>query len=260
MKINELISELRALAVEPVDSEKTVDVIKTGDGDAEIIKVGVAMFPTPSVLKAAVDDGVNFLVAHEPIFYTHRDIEMPYAQCFEKKKLAEDLDITVFRFHDYAHAMYPDLIYEGQIKYSGLKGEFVKGKFRGINRFVLDEEITTLELAKTLEKKLSLRNLRIAGDRENKVKTISCCFGAPGHVVEEIDECDTVLVGETSEWAIAEYIRDGAEMGKQKSIIVMGHNNSEKYGMVLLAEKLRVMHPELPIEFYDCGDIYSYTK
>ncbi len=259
MKINELISELRALAALPVNEEKTVDVIKVGDGEAEISKVGVAMFATPSVIRAASEQGVNFLIVHEPLFYTHRDTEMPYAQCLEKKAMLEQAGLTVFRFHDYAHSTEPDLIYEGELLYSGLSGSYERGRFFAINHFILDEEMTTVELAKRLEASLGARNFRIVGDRENKVKRISCCFGTPGHLFEEIDECDVVLTGEICEWGIGEYVRDAAELGKKKSMIVMGHINSEKCGMKLLFERLKLAHPELSPEYFDCGDVYSYT-
>ncbi len=259
MKINELISELRGMATRPVNADNTVDVIKIGDAEAQITRVGVAMFATPEVIKAASEKNVNFLIVHEPLFYTHLDTEMPYEQCFEKKELIEQAGITVFRFHDYAHSISPDLIYEGQLAYSGLSGHFEKGKYFAVNRFVLDEEMTTLSLARALEKSLGAEHLRIVGDRENKVKTISCCFGTPGHLFEEINECDTVLTGEICEWGIGEYVRDGAQMGKKKSMIVMGHINSEKFGMKLLCDKLSVSHPELDAIYFDCGDIYSYT-
>ncbi len=259
MKINELISALRCMAAEPINEEKTVDVIKVGDGEQETARVGVAMFATPEVVRAAVEYGANFLIVHEPLFYTHRDTEMPFAQCFEKKALLEQSGLTVFRFHDYAHAMLPDLIYEGQIRFSGLCGHFEKGKYFAVNRFVLDREMTTLELARALEEGLGVRHLRIVGDRSNTVKTVSCCFGTPGHIMEEIDECDTLLTGEICEWSMGEYVRDGVQMGKKKSMIVMGHINSEKFGMRLLADKLAALYPQIGVKYFDCGDVYSYT-
>ncbi len=258
MKINELIAELRAMAVHPVD-EDTVDVIKVGDGEREITRVGTAMFATPSLIKEAVEKGVNFLIIHEPLFYTHRDTEMPFAQCYEKKKLIEDAGLTVFRFHDFAHLLSPDLIFEGQLTYSGLKGRFGECKYFGVNRFILDEEMTVVEIARTLEESYGVEHLRIVGDRECKIGQISCCFGTPGHLTEEIDECGAVLTGEICEWAIGEYVRDAAQMGKKKSMIVMGHINSEKFGMKLLCDMLEKNHPELCPEYFDCGDVYSYT-
>ncbi len=260
MKINELINELRSMAVLPVNEEKTVDVIKVGDGEAEITRVGIGMFATPEVIKRAVKQGINFLIVHEPLFYTHRDTEMPYDQCFEKKKIIEEAGLTVFRFHDYAHSMSPDVIYEGQLAVSGLRGHFEKGKHFAADRFILDEEMTTVELARILEAAYGAEHFRIVGDRENKVKRISCCFGTPGHLFEEIEECDAVLTGEICEWGIGEYVRDAAQMGRKKSMIVMGHINSEKQGMKLLCDKLTLLYPELAPEFIDCGDIYSYTQ
>ncbi len=259
MKIKDLVEELRAMAAEPVNEADTADVIKTGDGEQTVTKVAVSMFGTPEVINAAVAYGANFLIVHEPLFYEHYDTEMPYAQCYAKKQLIEDAKLTVFRFHDYAHAMLPDLIYEGQIAFSGLSGRFEKGKYFAVNRFILDKPITTLELAKTLERNLGIEHLRIAGARNNCVQTISCCFGTPGHQVEEFDECDTVLTGEICEWAVGEYVRDAAQMGKQKSMIVMGHINSEKCGMQLLCDKLNQRHPDLEVRYFDCGDVYSYT-
>ena len=49
------------------------------------------------------------------------DTEIPYAIGFEKQKLIEESDITIFRFHDHAHDMKPDLICEGQLKDMNLK-------------------------------------------------------------------------------------------------------------------------------------------
>ncbi len=259
MIINELIAELRGMATRPVNPETTVDVIKVGNGEAEATGVGLAMHATPEVIRAAAAQGVNFLIIHEPLFYTHPDREMPYKQCFEKKALIEAAGLTVFRFHDYAHSLPVDIIFEGQIAKSGLRGRCEKGKYFGVNRFILDEETTTLELARSLEKSFGAERFRIVGDRDNKVKTVSCCFGTPGHIFEEADECDTVLTGEICEWDMGEYVRDAAQMGKGKSLIVMGHINSEKFGMTLLRDRLAEMHPEMSFVYFDCGDIYSFT-
>ncbi len=130
MKINELISELCAEAVRPVDKEHTVDVIKVGNGDEEIKNVGTAMFATPDVIARAKANGVNFLIIHEPLFYTHFDKEMPYELCFKKKKLIEDAGITVFRFHDYPHSMSPESYADGHTEVHDSYGVFEFGEVR----------------------------------------------------------------------------------------------------------------------------------
>ncbi len=260
MLINDLISELKGMAVEPFDESKTADVIKIGDGSQEIKKIAVTMTATPDVIKLSAEYGANFLIVHEPLFYTHMDTEMSYAQCHEKKKMLEKAGLTVFRFHDYAHRMVPDLIYEGQIKFSGLSGYFKRGKYFAVNRFILDKAMTTLELVGALEQGLNVKHLRIVGCRDNEVRVISCCFGTPGHLIDELEECDVVLTGEICEWSVGEYVRDASQMGKQKSMVVMGHINSEKFGMELLAEKIRNTHSDIDVKYFDCGDVYSYIE
>ncbi len=259
MKIKDLMALLISEAPDPIPNSETGDVLKAGDGDAEIVKIAVTMFPTVEVIEKAAEYGANFLLVHEPLFYNNSDKKMPYESCYAKKALLEKHGITVWRFHDYAHSSVPDLIFDGQLHYSGLKGHFEKGKYWAVNRFILDTPMTTLELVKTLEKNLELKHLRIAGARDNLVKTVSCCFGTPGHVAEEFAECDTVLTGEVCEWDIAEYARDYHQLGGQKSLVVMGHCNSEKFGMKLLAERLAERYPDIPVKYFDCGDVYSYT-
>ncbi len=258
MTVNDLIYKLKSMAVETFDESKTADVIKIGDGSEEIKKVAVTMMATPDVIRAATEYGANFIIVHEPLFYTHMYTEMPYEQCFEKRKLLEEAGLTVFRFHDYAHRMIPDLIYEGQIKFSGLCGHFERGKYFAVNRFILNKPMTTIELVQELENNLNIKHLRIAGCRNNMVKTISCCFGTPGHLIEEFEECDTVLTGEICEWSVGEYVRDASQMGKLKSMVIMGHINSEKCGMKLLVEKIHSLYSELDVKYFDCGDVYSY--
>ncbi len=259
MVVKELLAALKALAKEPIPGKQTVDCVKIGDENSRINKIAVSMFATPSVIKRAAAFGANLLIVHEPIYYNHADTEMPYAQCHDKEALLNEHGMTVLRFHDHAHSMLPDLIYDGQLHFSGLKGRFERGKYWAVNRFILDEPMTTVQLAKTLEAALDIQNLRIAGARDNLVKTISCCFGTPGHLIEEFTECDTVLTGEICEWIVGEYVRDYAEFGGQKSMIVMGHGNSEKYGMKLLAAQLAEQYPAIPIRYFDSGDLYSYT-
>ncbi len=259
MKIKELINELKGFIDKPFAPGTTCDTIKTGSDENEITKVAVSMFATPEVIKAAHEYGANFLIVHEPVFYNHSDTSMPYPICYEKIELINNCGLTIFRFHDHPHTMMPDMICEGQLKFSGLCGTFMKGKYYAVNRFILDEPMTTLELARTLEKNLGVKHLRIAGCRDNLVKTVSCCFGTPGHLEDEFAECDTVLTGEICEWTVGEYVRDYMQLKNDKSMIVMGHINSEKFGMKLLSEMIDDNHPELLTKYFDCGDLYSYT-
>lgn len=263
MKISQLTEELISYAAEPLDPAInpawTCDKVKVGDPEKEITKVAVSMFATPDVVRAATAWGAELLVVHEPTYYNHMDSELPYPLAHEKKAFLEKSGITVFRFHDFAHAMDPDLICRGELKYMNLDGQYIKGDYFAVNRFLLDRPMTAKELALHLEKTLNIRHIRIVGCPDQKGKMISCCFGTPGHVADELEQTDFVLTGEICEWNEGELARDYAQFGYNKAILVMGHIASERDGMVLLKDILCEKHPEFETRYFECGELYSYT-
>ena len=89
-------------------------------------------------------------------------------------------------------------------------------------------------------------------------KNISLCLGTPRGVFEELQdpEVDVVLVGESCEWALGEYARDAAALGFRKALMIIGHNPSEKGGMILLSEMLSREIPSLETKYFDCGEVY----
>ena len=78
-------------------------------------------------------------------------------------------------------------------------------------------------------------------------------------VFEELrdPEVDIVLSGETCEWALGEYARDAVALGFKKALMIIGHNPSEKGGMILLADRLAKEQPSLEIKYFDCGEVYN---
>lgn len=260
MTIRELIDELKSCAPlhEAVISD-TCDTVKAGTTDKELTGVGVTMFATPEVIREAAKQGLNLLIVHEPLCYDHMDSCVPFDIGYEKYKLLDEYGITVFRFHDYAHSLDPDLIFEGQTSCMKLSGRAEKGRYYGVNRFVLDKEMTARELARHLENRLHIRHVRIAGSADRKGRYLSCCFGAPGHTGEELAETDFVLTGELCEWREGELARDYAQLGYNKAILVMGHVGSERDGMRLLADRLSQRHADLSVRYLECGELYSYT-
>ena len=262
MKVKEVFDYLLKLGAAWEDgdlSRRTCDTVKAGSTDSEITSIGVSMFATPSVIRECTRKGINFLIVHEPTYYNHWDDHIPYAIGEEKRRLIEASGVTIVRFHDHAHAMQPDLIYEGEIKFLGLKGTLEQGSGFAINRFVLDEPMTARSLATLIQEKLKIKHVRIAGEADKPGRRLSCSFGTPGKTASELEECDFVLTGEICEWAEGQLARDYAQLGYGKAIIVMGHIGSERDGMRLLSEKLTQKYPDIKTEYIECGEVYSYA-
>lgn len=259
MKISELFNEMLTYFTDETGGFKTCDTFKSGNPENEITKVGVSMFATPQVIDECVKNNINFLIVHEPVFYNHWDDKLPNDLAKEKKTLIEKSKVTIARYHDYAHIIDKDLICEGELKYAGLKGEKIHIGTVAVNRFKSDEELTAKELAVLLEKNLGIKHIRIAGEPNKKGSRISCCFGTPGHLAEELRDNDFVLTGEICEWEIGEMARDYAQLGRNKAVLVMGHIGSERAGMMLLADIIKQKHPETDVRYIECGEVYSYT-
>ncbi|MBW7458401.1 transcriptional regulator, partial [Paenibacillus sepulcri] len=67
----------------------------------------------------------------------------------------------------------------------------------------------------------------------------------------ESRDIDLLIVGETNEWETNEYVRDAADMGLAKALIITGHQKSEEAGMLTVVEMLREAFPELQIAFME---------
>lgn len=257
MKILDMYNELLNLDL-PNSEGKTCDTIKSGNPNDEIKNIGVSMFATVAVIKECIKKNINFLIVHEPVYYNHYDDCLPNKFAREKQKLIEKSNITILRYHDHPHSIKPDMIYKGQIALMDIPGKMEIGKQFGINRYILDEPVTALDLARYLENKLNIKHIKVAGCIDRPGKIISCCFGTPGHIIEELENNDFVLTGELCEWGDAETVRDCAQMGYNKAVLVMGHIGSEKGGMMLLSRVISQIHPEIHAEYIECGEVYSY--
>ena len=260
MKAHEVVEYLFSLADER-DYSRSGDKCISGSPEAEVTKVAVCMFATPDLIKEAAAWGAELLIAHEPVF--HSSAEEQDEVDVEKRKLIEDLGITVYRYHDHTHYTTPDIIAAGEFQQIGLEGTMETTEVFDLVRLHLKEAITPLTLAKLIEEKLGIKHVRICGDRNTPCKVLSGMFGAPGNAAfEELKakHSEIVLVGETREWQLAEYARDAAQLGHKKSLLILGHEGSERDGMRYTADLVAEHFPELKVRYLESGEVYSYTE
>ena len=262
MIVKDIMNKLFSLAEER-EYSPTGDILKAGDEKKEVTKVGVTMFPTVDVIKAAKKWGAELLIVHEPLYFNGKEeVDASDKVATLKKKLVEESDISIYRYHDHPHYTTPDVIAEGEFKALELKGRMETTDVFDLLRFYPDEPVTAVELAKLIEKKLGVKHVRICGARDIKSKTISSVFGSGGVIAfDELkrEESEIVIVGETCEWAYGEYARDAAALGINKSLLILGHVGSERDGMVYTKEILEKLCPELTVKYFECGEVYSYT-
>lgn len=256
MKAYELISELNRISVV---NGKTVDTVKYGSDEREVKKLAVAMHGTVNVIKEASKWGADLLIVHEPIYYNHDDnfIETPVTVA--KKELLSKSGLTVFRYHDHMHSHFPDLITQGEMNALGLKGKVIKTDYYASYLFIPDQNKTASELAEIIKQNLSVKHLRVCGEMNKPIKKMALCFGTPAGVFDLLSDetVDAVLTGEACEWQLAEYARDAAQLGINKSLFIIGHCGSERDGMKLLAQNIERNHSDISVKYFECEEVYN---
>jgi putative NIF3 family GTP cyclohydrolase 1 type 2 len=233
--------------------KETVDTFKAGDPDTAVTGIAVTMMATMDVLQRASAKGLNFVITHEPTFYSHLDTPegLPESDPVwaEKRAFIEKHGMVVWRFHDHWHMRNPDGIEAGMVRSLGWE-KFQKPENQYL--FVLPET-TVKKLAEELANKLDSPVVRVVGDPEMKVTKVGFSPGAAGFQREtqalERDDVQVLLVGETREWETVEYAADAVTQRRGKALIVIGHVPSEQGGMEECTRWLKGFVKKVPVEF-----------
>lgn len=231
---------------------ETVDVYKAGDPQTPLKGIAVCMFADMPTLEKAVELGCNFIITHEPIFYSHLDgtenlQDDPVFQ--QKMDFIQKNKLVVFRFHDHIHMTKPDGIYEGMIEKLGIRNYSVNGS---PTNYELPKQ-SVKNYAETLKEKLGLETVRVVGNPNMEFTKMGLAVGAPGgsrHLqMLSSDDVEVMVAGEANEWETYLYVNDAAYQGKNKAVIFVGHVKSEEAGMDYCAKWLTGFIPGTPIHF-----------
>ncbi len=114
------------------------------------------------------------------------------------------------------------------------------------------------QLARDIESRLKIRTMRVLGDPQLRVTRVLASWGyvsqMPGIPYIARPDVDVLVVGETREWELVEYVQDQISSGKKKGLIVLGHVVSEQAGMKHCAEWLKSFVSEVPIDFLPASE------
>lgn len=238
---------------------QTVDTFKAGDPDTPVRGIATTVMATFDVLQRASAANRNLVITHEPTFYNHEDKTDDLATDPVYKAKADFIQkhsMVVFRFHDHWHAHRPDGILTGMIEALDWKAYLPEG-----GRIITHPPTTLENLAKEVQSKLKIRALRVIGDPQTKVSTISFGPGYSGAArAISRDGIDVVMIGEAREWEGVEYAQDALAAGQKKGMIILGHAISEEAGMNNCAKWLKTFISEVPVEFIPAGEPFWSPK
>ncbi|HXG32243.1 MAG TPA: Nif3-like dinuclear metal center hexameric protein [Bryobacteraceae bacterium] len=232
--------------------EKTVDRIVAGEAETPVRGIATTMMATLEVIQRAAAAGRNMVITHESTFFSHEDrVDQLAGDETYRYKLdfIRRQSIVVFHFHDHWHRRKPDGIAVGMARELGWE----RYADPQDPRLFLFPEVPLARLARDMARRMNVRTLRVVGDPKLPVRRAIASWGYvsqfPGIPLAARPDVDVLLVGETREWELVEYVQDMIAAGKKKGLIVIGHVVSEQAGMKYCAEWLRGFIREVPVDF-----------
>lgn len=235
---------------------ETVDTLKSGDPSQPVKGIVTTFLASCEILQKAVDLGANVVITHEPTFYNHLDNtdwledDSVYRA---KRKLIEDHQLVVWRFHDYWHSHQPDGIMTGVLRALDWEAQ----AYSEWRNKVKVPTMSLRELVDYLKTKLGISTVRVIGAPDFQCSKIGLMVGSPPSEWQMrllADDIDVLVAGEINEWETPEYVRDAIYQSQHKALVVIGHAVSEEAGMAYLVEWLRERFAEIPITHVPTSD------
>ena len=259
----------------PIDPNTTRDKVLWGNTDQELKAVVTCIYPSIDVIKKAIELNANLIISHEACFWNHGDHTDWLAdnETFKQKTaLLDSANICVWRNHDYIHSCmqledgsYTDGIFYGFMKKFGWD-EYLIGDIARPVKFEIPT--TTIdELTKLIKDKLDLNGIKVMGSLNSKDTRVWVCGHIDGrndnNILKEMEEnnFDTLITLECTDYTVTEYVRDSTMLGRDKTIIALGHFNQEEPGMEYMVEYLpKILGDDIPYTFVKTTDMFVFQK
>ena len=237
-----------------VDPEKTVDTIKSGDGNKAIKKVAVCWYPSIKTIQSAIDANCGLLITHEPTWWDHLDNPGGWREKgpgLKKTQMFEASGLVIARLHD-TWDNWPEL---------GIRDSFAKGL--GLDKFIAEDETrwhamyeipeqTLSSFAEYVARKvapLGQDAVQVIGDPEMIVKHPSIGVGCGGPKEDMIELGSDVLImcfDGSPYWSLRDRLAE-----QRVGVITLEHGTTEMWGMESLAKYIRNTWSDLDVLYLD---------
>lgn len=282
MKAKDIASSIENHYQKKQDGAPTCDGFVYGDPETEITGIITTFTVTAAVLMRARELHVNMIITHEPTFFLEcrGDWVARDAVFCKLRALAAEDNVVIWRCHDMMHAATPDDIYSGFLQKMGWQ-QYARppiakniGGEHGIEDFVRDfqdyydiPQTTLRSLTEECRTKLEMPVIRLSGSPDAVCRRVAVLVGGgslgfgrmpdlPLLLMGE-KQIDTIVCGEIMELLLGTYMQDAARFGLPCSMIVLGHERSEEWGMEYMQSWLCQEVP-VPVFFVNAEEPFRY--
>jgi len=257
----DVFAAIKAASGQPWDPNPTDDRIIYGRRDVPVTGIATCFTASVDVLRRAKAAGLNYIIPHEASFYERYDdfaesaVRDDDPVLLAKKRFLAANNMVIQRMHGHAHSRPGDAIMTGLIRRLGWEAQ--RKDAPGMPWITLPAT-SAGNLGRHIASRLGRRTLRMFGDRERTIRTVSVSAGMPGEnaQIQQIESgADAVLLGEVREPEVLGYAQDMAA-SRPVTIYLAGHTGEDP-GMGVLADWLKAVFPALPVQWLEAADPYS---
>lgn len=259
MKAHEFDTYLKSLAQIP---DRTVDRIIVGNPDSEIRKIGTAWMPYWETCRAAVKQGINLLVVHEPTFYTHWDLdgEALFPETITaKKRWLDESGLVIIRCHDVLDKLDSPL---------GIPFAFGRGLGFADSEIIRAVPYYNVyrcppapahEVARRIAghlKAIGQPGVGFYGDGSRMVESVGLGTGMYCNPIEYASlkpDLFVVLNDAIQTWTHGTFSQDSGQ-----PMVVIDHGASEEFGVRALRDHLAGVFPQMEIIHFQQGCSYQW--
>ena len=236
-----------------VDWENTVDQFMHGDPDAEVRGIATTWLATNPVLRQAAERGLNFVIAHEGAFYpAYEGTELGLRHHDEKRRLIDDLGITLLRCHDTWDRLPEVGIPDAWARFLGFPTD--PRPVESFYRVCRVDGHTVDQLAHVVLRKvrsLDQEYVGIMGDRSAPVSRLAVGTGAITGLAEMKELGADVLLA--TDDGISTTAGGLLSHDMDIPVLVVNHACGELPGMQAMVGYVEEHFPGVPVEYLPCG-------
>jgi hypothetical protein len=189
---SEVVEQIKQHLNMPWDNKSYRDTFKAGDPKTPVNGIACCFMSTFDVLKRAQAKGLNFVITHEPTFWTDADSIDPIKTdplYLEKLHFVEKNGMVVWRIHDHWHRVQPEPMTAANNQALGWPSD-------PANPRVYKVPPTRLEdLGTHVAKALYTRSVRLVGDPNLMVSSIGRAGHTLGDNVNALQVADAAVKG-----------------------------------------------------------------
>jgi putative NIF3 family GTP cyclohydrolase 1 type 2 len=251
MTAAQIVDEIKKQLNMPWDDKTYRDTFKAGDPNTRVNGIACCFMSTFDVIRRAQAKGLNFVITHEPTFWTDADLVEPIKTdpfYLEKLHFVQKNGMVVFRIHDHWHRVKPEPMTAAINQALAWPFDAADPRLYKISPMRLQD--VGLHAAKTLY----TRSVRLVGDPNLMVDTIARGGHTLGGNISALDKADVVISSEVREWESVEYGRDLIASGAKKGMIIISHEAGEEAGMDLFTQWMKKVTPSIRTEFVPTHD------